>query len=530
MNGLGSPSLRYLILDDQAADSALLRQLLLSVDPTATVQCQHSSQGLLPQNLSDIDTVFLANAYAGPTFLPMVQLLALNKPQLQIILCGRSDDVSQQDLMQSAAAGANNFVEKNDLSLSTLHSLLNKQPALLIQTAPPASISETAPAKPSLVNQQPRTEQHDDILQHLQTGIIILQNNAEQWQFHTINPAAAELEQLNADKLLGKQVDAASFDYQNFDLPAALLQLQNGEVINEQALTLDNNGQPHWRDITLSHYGEQIIIELRDTTSAVLAAADTAEYDTLWEDLGRSLPAFCLTLNEDICVDQYLAGDWSQLTAKPETLSGTSLGDLFGADLHEQAERVLNTGKNATQTITLERPQGHLYLQLIIAPMRSAVGLPRRLVLLAHDISEQKIMLESLTADYQAVSEVLQNAPFGVAITDLEGRYERVNSYFEMLCAERTDTIIGQTDGDIFDNKLQDSLQSMASKLVDSGDIQQKTLPLPEADSEQRYRVIKIPLHQNKEQLRAIACIVLPVQIVTSKGKNKKEKKKQASD
>jgi PAS domain-containing protein len=532
MNGLGSPTRnRYLILDDQAADGALLRQLLLVIDPSAEVTCHYSNQGLLPESLQALNSVFLAEGYAQSAFLPLVQLLQLKNPALRIVLCGRAPARSQQDLMRAAAAGASDFIEKDQLSVASLAPLLSDSPQQLV-TAPTAPVEnpaavviETSSPAPSSANND-----SDALLEKLHTGIIVLKQSSTEWHYLHINAAAARLEGLDSQKLENEALNADDFGYQNFDLPEAVAGLEGGSLRSDPVLTLDSNGQPHWREIMLSQYGDRVIMELRDITAATLASAEAAEYDTLWEDLGRSLPAFCLTLNEEICVDQQLAGDWSQLTAKPETLPGTTLGDLFGEELQAHAQRVLNTGKSITQTLTLERPQGQLSLQLTIAPMRSSVGMPRRLVLLAHDISEQRIMLESLTADYQAVSEVLQNAPFGVAIKDLDGRYERVNSYFEMLCAERTDTIIGQTDTDIFGNELQSPLQDMEQRLVDSGDIQQQTLPLPEAESKQRYRIIKIPLHQNREQLRAIASIVLPVQIVTAKGKNKKDKKKQASE
>lgn len=541
MNGLSTTIRRHIVvLDDNINDAGLLRQLLLSIDNSLVITSHQSNQGIIPQDSTQYQLIFIAQGYAQSDFLPIIQLLQLNQPNVSIALLCDHDTTTANNLMTAGQAGAQHCLDKDQLSTALLRPLIqqndNSIEANIVDngantTADNIAVIDNATiAKPIAVTPSNTTT----ALDKLGTGVIIFERHQDTLIYQYINQAAADLEHLNPELLINKPIHAADFNYQNFNLLETLQQLGDTPFHSKPVLSLDEQSQPQWREVNISNCDSELVIELHDITAATLATADNAQYDTLWEDLGRSLPAYCLALSEDGLIDHVLAGDWSQLTADSASLSGRNVITLFNNSdeqrLSDQLNKVLNTGKSNSQMFLLDKPEGPLWLQVCVSTLRSAVGLPRRLVLLAHDISEHRLQLNSVAADYQAISEVLQNVPFGVAIKDIEGRYERVNSYFVDLCAEHTANIIGQTDADIFDQELQDTLSTMDNKVRDHGETIQLTMPLPNASNKCRYRVIKTPLLRNSDEPQAIAIITLPIQIVSPSEKNKQKKKEKKNE
>ena len=199
-----------LLLENSLVAATQLRELLSALPGWHLDTTVHlSDAGIFPTSSDLHDLVLVADDYAHLNLSQIIEVAKCYQPHAHIVVLGTTlaDARSPQQFVAAGRAGVNYWLQKDNISLVTLNSMLQQlfndgdQPARLVN---PATEAKPAPASPAAgVNLATEhnaglATQADSILAEIPVGIIIFGVADDDFIYRRINRAAAESTQLKA--------------------------------------------------------------------------------------------------------------------------------------------------------------------------------------------------------------------------------------------------------------------------------------------------------------------------------------------
>jgi len=138
---------------------------------------------------------------------------------------------------------------------------------------------------------------------------------------------------------------------------------------------------------------------------------------------------------------------------------------------------------------------------------RNAQGQPVRMLGCHLDITERKRAEKLLLESRQLQLAIIDNSVAVIYVKDREGRYLLINRRFEELFHVRRDTIIGQTDADIFPKTFADAFQAFDRRVLAAGTAMEVEEEAPQDDGMHTFLSIKAPLFDAQEEPYAVCGI-----------------------
>lgn len=357
----------------------------------------------------------------------------------------------------------------------------------------------------------------DSIVDEISLGVIKFAWIDEDFVYKSINRAAADSEQLNPHEVISQRLTTHTLGFENFSLGNALRQVHtDGARKTQRVMRLNDDATASWREIIVQRLPNgELLVEIRDISEHVEHDTKRRHDERIWWHIVNSLPDMCVLLDDNGNVMRVISGEWQQPNIDSAALAGKPIANILLADerdrCQESVQKAFNTGKTQTATYTIDSIENELRIQVKIALLRTEVNAPRQVIWMAREMTEPRIEVDTLINDQELFSEMLQRAPLLIAITDMEGRYERVNPYFAQLLQQPSDAIVGKTDAQLFNEKVALQLQNLDQKLLAEGIAQKCDIALTSDSGEQNFRVIKIPLHGMSMLTQNIFTLAIPL-------------------
>ncbi len=357
----------------------------------------------------------------------------------------------------------------------------------------------------------------DSIVDEISLGVIKFARVDGDFVYKSINRTAADSEQLNPRKVIGQRLTTHTISFENFSLGNALRQVNtDGARQTQRVMRLNDDATASWREIAIQRLPSgELLVEIRDISERVEHDAKRRHDERIWWHIVNSLPDMCVLLDENGNVVRVISGEWQLPNIDSAALARRPITDILLADERDRCQKnvqkALNTGKTQTATYTVDSVENELRIQVKIALLRTEVNAPRQVIWMAREMTEPRIEVDTLINDQELFSEMLQRAPLLIAITDMEGRYERVNPYFAQLLQQPSDAIVGKTDAQLFNEKVALQLQNLDQKLLTEGVAQECDIALTSDSGEQNFRVVKIPLHGMSMLTQNIFTLAIPL-------------------
>jgi PAS domain S-box-containing protein len=192
---------------------------------------------------------------------------------------------------------------------------------------------------------------------------------------------------------------------------------------------------------------------------AILAARQRAERDLVsakaalekrTDELQQQRQWFEVTLASigDAVITTDIAGNVTFLNPVAEALTGWQLSEAMGKPLaavfhivNEDSRqpvdnpiiRVLETGEIvglANHTALISRAGNEISIEDSAAPIRDPDGKVTGAVIVFHDVSKRRVAERALRASEERLSAIFAQAALGIAVANLEGRFEEANHKF----------------------------------------------------------------------------------------------------
>ena len=528
-----------LLLDNNEADAQHLCALLQSVPLWQLDTTVHlSSEGILPTAGSHFDLLLVTDDYAALKLRQVIELAKFYQPQAHIVLLGTSmpGARSPQQFIDAGRAGVSYWLQKDNISLTTLKSLLQQvlnrgeQKAPLAQPAPgaiPAPVSSAAnvDAEAAAENNS-SVERVDTLIDAISVGIIIFAVADDGFVYRRMNRTAAESTQLEPQQLIGKRLANDAINLENFDLFNALRHVcADATAQTHRIMNLGDDASISWREIGIRPLqGGELLVEIQDITERIHLAAERRYSEKIWWHIAKSLPDLCVTLDENGRVNRVISGQWQQFNIASDTLPGQPISEFLAQDerghCSQTIQKALNTGKTQTAVYALDSAEIQVRLHVKVALLHVEVDAPRQVIWLARDISEgysePQHVTDTANITPQLLAETLQHAPFMAAISNADGRYEHVNAAVTRHLQQPAEAIVGRADTELFAGEVALTLQRLDQKLLAEGVAQQCEIALTTEGEEQLFRIIKIPLSGMSSATQNIFTLALPVSTLTA--------------
>jgi PAS domain S-box-containing protein len=85
-----------------------------------------------------------------------------------------------------------------------------------------------------------------------------------------------------------------------------------------------------------------------------------------------------------------------------------------------------------------------------VYPVKDDAGRVEEVVLIHHDVTEQRLAQEEVRRSQQQLAAVIDNAPSAIFVKDVRGHYLLVNATFERMAGVSPGSMAGKTDADVF--------------------------------------------------------------------------------
>ncbi len=523
-----------LLLDNSQADAQHVREVLQSLprwQPNITLHL--SGEGILPSASSQFDLLLVTDDYADFKLSQIIKVAKFYQPAAHIVLLGTTPPGarSPQEFIDAGRAGVSYWLQKDNVSITTLNTMLqqllngsNHQPPV----ARPTPAAKRAPGSPTTdaatlaaADSDSSVDQVEAIVDDLSVGIIVFSVAGDDFVCRRINAAAATSTRVKPQDLLGKRLTNDAAKFENFDLLSALQQVStDAKAQTHRVMSLRDDASASWREIVIRPLqGGGLLVEIHDITERVQHAAERRYKEKIWWHIAKSLPDLCVIVDENDTVNQVISGEWQQLNIDSTALPGQQITAMLAPDereqCHQSIQKALNTGKTQTAVYALDGAEDQSRLHVKIALLHAEVNAPRQVIWLARDLndnhSEPHLAADTTRNPTQVLAEILQRAPFMAAISNAEGRYEHVNSAVVQQLRQPAEAIIGKADAELFADKEALTLQRLDKKLQLEGVAQQCEIALTIAGEVQNFRIFKMPIAGVNSATQNIFTLALPL-------------------
>ncbi len=144
-------------------------------------------------------------------------------------------------------------------------------------------------------------------------------------------------------------------------------------------------------------------------------------------------------------------------------------------------------------------------------PVRDEAGRITSYVGAAHDITEHKKADEALRLSQETLRKIIDGSSAVIFAKDRDGKYLFINSLFEKTFHVSKDTIIEQTDYDLFPHETATALQGADRKVFQSGTAIEAEERVPQDDGMHYYISLKFPLFDNCGNIYAVCGIATDI-------------------
>jgi PAS domain S-box-containing protein len=206
--------------------------------------------------------------------------------------------------------------------------------------------------------------------------------------------------------------------------------------------TAELQQQREWFEVTLASIGDAVITT--DLAARVTYLNPVAEAMTGWvmkDALGKPLDGVFQIVNED--------------TRKPA---------------ENPIERVLETGKivglaNHTSLIALDGSE--IAIEDSAAPIRDSHGVVSGAVMVFHDVTRRRKAERALRASEERLRAVVSQAAVGIAVADLDGRFQEANQKFCAILGYPLEELRGRTFMEVTHPDDVESTRTQVQRLLD---------------------------------------------------------------
>ena len=193
----------------------------------------------------------------------------------------------------------------------------------------------------------------------------------------------------------------------------------------------------------------EAILSARQRAEGELVAAKAA-LEKRTEQLREQREWFEVTLASigDAVITTDIEGRVSFMNPIAETLTGWPLGDAQGKPLHSvfqivnedsrnpvenPIDKVIETGKVvglANHTALIARDGSEVSVEDSAAPIRDLQGKVTGAVMVFHDVTRRRLAERALRSSEERLRAVFSQAAVGIAVSDLDGRFQEANAKF----------------------------------------------------------------------------------------------------
>ncbi len=143
--------------------------------------------------------------------------------------------------------------------------------------------------------------------------------------------------------------------------------------------------------------------------------------------------------------------------------------------------------------------------------VRGAEGQPLRTVANIQDITARKQAEEALRANEAQLRAILDNSTAVIFVKDLEGRYLRINRWYEVLQGVTEAEVRGKTDYDIHAREIADAVRANDQEVIAANAPLQFEEQVAFADGLHHFISVKFPLHDDSGRPYAICGIATDI-------------------
>ncbi len=143
--------------------------------------------------------------------------------------------------------------------------------------------------------------------------------------------------------------------------------------------------------------------------------------------------------------------------------------------------------------------------------VRGAEGQPLRTVANIQDITARKHAEEALRASEAQMRAILDNSTAVIFVKDLEGRYLRINRWYEVLHGVTEAEVKGKTDYDIHAREIADALRANDQEVIAANAPLQFEEQVVTADGLRHFISAKFPLHDDSGRPYAVCSIATDI-------------------
>jgi PAS domain S-box-containing protein len=143
--------------------------------------------------------------------------------------------------------------------------------------------------------------------------------------------------------------------------------------------------------------------------------------------------------------------------------------------------------------------------------VRGVEGLPPRTVANVQDITERKLAEEALRAKEAQLRAILDHSTAVIFVKDLEGRYLRVNRWYEVLLGVTDAEVKGKTDYDLHSRETSDAVRANDQEVIAANTPLQFEEQVVMADGPHDFLAIKFPLRDESGRPYAVCGIATDI-------------------
>ena len=139
------------------------------------------------------------------------------------------------------------------------------------------------------------------------------------------------------------------------------------------------------------------------------------------------------------------------------------------SSLEAACRTVLATGRSAEVALCLEASRGPTWLDVRLAPEWDAEGTLASVLIIARDVTAQRVALDALREREALLSAVLEGTTDAMWVKDAAGVYRMINGPGARMIGQTVDAVIGRTEADLFTAESAPQLRERDLAVLASG-------------------------------------------------------------
>lgn len=344
--------------------------------------------------------------------------------------------------------------------------------------------------------QQEIEEQMTEILESMTDGFYALDRD---WRFTYVNPQAEPLLQRTREQLIGHTIwevypeaigTAFYYDYHK-------AMSQNTSYHSEEFCScLDS-----WFEVHAYPAKTGLSVYLQPISDRKLAQQALYQREQEFRALAENAPDIIARFDKQLRHSYINTAAETVFGLSPQAIIGKTCQDLGLQEAlctywDENLQQVFTTGCEHSIEFDLLTPDGKTKsYQTRIAPEFAKDGSVESIVTIARNVTQFKQAEATLRESQQLLQAILDAAPIGIYLKDLQGRFILMNCCCEALLGLSQEQIIGKTDYDFLPQQIADVFQASDRAVLEAGAPLEWEQVFPQPDEIRTFITTKFPLY-----------------------------------